>query len=103
MTGPHVLWFGLLVVSHHHLAGLVDIAAAEGDDQIALPGVLLAHSAASSRLFTRTEPGIWAASFALVMLGSLGSRLPMMGVSTVIKIHSLIQFLLCEYIDRSNC
>ena len=41
MTGPHILWFGLLVVSHHHLAGLVDIAAAEGDDQIALPGVLL--------------------------------------------------------------
>ena len=63
----------------------------------------LTQSAASSRLFTRTEPGIWAASFALVMLGSLGSRLPMMGVSTVIKIHSLIQFLLCEYIDRSSC
>ena len=31
----------LLVVSHHHLAGLVDVAAAEGDDKIALPGVLL--------------------------------------------------------------
>ena len=31
----------LLVVSPHHLAGLVDVAAAEGDDQIALPGVLL--------------------------------------------------------------
>ena len=31
----------LLIISHHHLAGLVDVAAAEGDDQIALPGVLL--------------------------------------------------------------
>ena len=31
----------LRLLSHHHLAGLVDVAAAEGDDQIALPGVLL--------------------------------------------------------------
>ena len=31
----------LRLLGHHHLAGLVDVAAAEGDDQIALPGVLL--------------------------------------------------------------
>ena len=34
------------------------------------------QSAASSRLLTSTEPGICAASFALVMVGSLGSREP---------------------------
>ena len=34
----------------------------------------LTHSAASSRLFTRTEPGIWAASFALVMLRTLYAK-----------------------------
>ena len=31
----------LVIVSDHHLAGLIDVAAAQRDDQIAFPGVLL--------------------------------------------------------------
>ena len=45
----------------------------------------MTQSAAACRLSPSTEPGIWAASLALGMVGSLGYRLPMMGVSTVMS------------------
>ena len=36
-----LFWDLLVIVSDHHLAGLVNVAAAQRDDQIAFPGVLL--------------------------------------------------------------
>ncbi len=43
----YFIGWSLLIVSDHHLAGLVDVAAAQRDDQIAFPGVLL-HPVGSS-------------------------------------------------------
>ena len=40
-VAPLCVWLQLLVISYHHLAGLVDITTAQGDDQIARLGVLL--------------------------------------------------------------
>ena len=53
-----LFWDLLVIVSDHHLAGLVDVAAAQRDDQIPSRAFCFTQSAAASRLSTSTEPGI---------------------------------------------